>query len=52
MGETLYNAVRVIKMLESDKPGRSVSCEINYRIHFENNEQAEAFIRQMASEDP
>ena len=30
-GETLYNAVRGIddKKLESDKPRKSVSCEIN-----------------------
>ncbi|KAF8162778.1 hypothetical protein B0H34DRAFT_650257 [Crassisporium funariophilum] len=51
-GETLYNAVRGIddKKLESDKPRKSVSSEINYGIRFENNEQAETFIRQMASE--
>ncbi|KDR81975.1 hypothetical protein GALMADRAFT_114855 [Galerina marginata CBS 339.88] len=51
-GETLYNAVRGIddKQLESDKPRKSVSCEINYGIRFENNEQAEAFIHQMAAE--
>ncbi|KIM49579.1 hypothetical protein M413DRAFT_15584 [Hebeloma cylindrosporum] len=51
-GETLYNAVRGIdeKKLESDKPRKSVSCEINYGIRFENNEQAEAFIQQMAVE--
>ena len=31
MGETLYNAIRGIddKKLESDKPRKSVSCEIN-----------------------
>ncbi|KAJ3498498.1 hypothetical protein NLJ89_g10211 [Agrocybe chaxingu] len=51
-GETLYNALRGVddKKLESDKPRKSVSCEINYGIRFENNEQAEAFIRQMATE--
>ncbi|KAF9533654.1 hypothetical protein CPB83DRAFT_873629 [Crepidotus variabilis] len=52
MGETLYNAVRGIddKKLESDKPRKSVSCEINYGIRFEDNDQAETFIRQMATE--
>ncbi|PPQ77576.1 hypothetical protein CVT25_011368 [Psilocybe cyanescens] len=51
-GETLYNAIRGIdeKKLESDKPRKSVSCEINYGIRFENNEQAEIFILQMAAE--
>lgn len=70
-GETLYNALRGIddKKLESDKPRKSVSCEINvsvnlyswckvlncgsimqYGIRFENNDQAETFIRQMATE--
>ncbi|RDB19284.1 DNA repair protein rev1 [Hypsizygus marmoreus] len=51
-GETLYNALRGIdhKSLESDKPRKSVSCEINYGIRFENNQQAEAFIYQMATE--
>ncbi|KAF4614910.1 hypothetical protein D9613_003349 [Agrocybe pediades] len=51
-GETLYNALRGIddKALESDKPRKSVSCEINYGIRFENNEQAETFVKQMAVE--
>ena len=69
-GETLYKAVRGIdeKKLESDKPRKSVSCEINvrlliipdpknllrlllqYGIRFENNEQAETFVQQMAVE--
>ncbi|KAG6902660.1 hypothetical protein C0995_013352 [Termitomyces sp. Mi166 len=68
-GETLYNALRGIdeKKLESDKPRKSVSCEINvgslrmshaaladhfdqYGIRFENGQQAEAFIYQMAKE--
>lgn len=68
-GETLYKAIRGIDehKLESDKPRKSVSCEINVRLHttlaildhspckqygirFENNEQAEEFIRQMAVE--
>ncbi|KAI0062098.1 DNA repair protein [Artomyces pyxidatus] len=52
MGETLYNAIRGVdeRKLESDKPRKSVSCEINYGIRFENNEQAEAFMYQMAEE--
>ncbi len=51
-GDTLYNAIRGIddKILESDKPRKSVSCEINYGIRFESNEQAEVFVRQMATE--
>ncbi|TFY81643.1 hypothetical protein EWM64_g2367 [Hericium alpestre] len=51
-GETLYNAIRGIdeRKLESDKPRRSVSCEINYGIRFESNEQAETFMFQMAEE--
>ncbi|KAF9464572.1 hypothetical protein BDZ94DRAFT_1161833 [Collybia nuda] len=51
-GETLYNALRGIddRKLESDKPRKSVSCEINYGIRFENNEQAQTFVFQMASE--
>ncbi|KAK0218760.1 hypothetical protein IW262DRAFT_1387303 [Armillaria fumosa] len=51
-GETLYNAIRGVddKKLESDKARKSVSCEINYGIRFENNEQAETFVRQMAVE--
>jgi DNA repair protein REV1 len=34
-GETLYNAIRGVddKQLESDKPRKSVSCEIN--VHFQ-----------------
>ncbi|THG97509.1 hypothetical protein EW026_g4505 [Hermanssonia centrifuga] len=51
-GETLYNAIRGVdgRKLESDKPRKSVSCDINYGIRFENNEQAEAFIYQLAEE--
>ncbi|KAH9989747.1 hypothetical protein BJV77DRAFT_1061146 [Russula vinacea] len=52
MGETLYNAVRGVdeRKLESDKPRKSVSCDINYGIRFENNDQVEAFIHQMSEE--
>ncbi|KAI5987483.1 hypothetical protein EDD15DRAFT_2173399 [Pisolithus albus] len=51
-GETLYKAIRGIddRKLESDKPRRSVSCDINYGVRFENNEQTETFIYQMAEE--
>ncbi|KAF9234509.1 hypothetical protein BU15DRAFT_89977 [Melanogaster broomeanus] len=51
-GETLYKAIRGIdeRKLESDKPRKSVSCDINYGIRFENNEQAEEFIHRMAEE--
>lgn len=70
-GETLYNALRGIdrRKLESDKPRKSVSCDINvsrghhharptrshgpfaqYGIRFENNEQAETFMYQLAEE--
>lgn len=51
-GETLYNAIRGIddRQLESSKERKSVSCEINYGIRFENNEQAEKFVYQMAEE--
>ncbi|KAI6123176.1 hypothetical protein EDD16DRAFT_1691566 [Pisolithus croceorrhizus] len=43
-GETLYKAIRGIddRKLESDKPRRSVSCDINYGVRFENDEQTEA----------
>ncbi|TFK45623.1 DNA repair protein [Heliocybe sulcata] len=51
-GETLYKALRGIdeKKLESDKPRKSVSCEINYGIRFQNNEEAETFMHQLAEE--
>ncbi|THH30823.1 hypothetical protein EUX98_g3369 [Antrodiella citrinella] len=51
-GETLFKAIRGIdeRKLESDKPRKSVSCDINYGIRFENNEQAETFIYQLAEE--
>ncbi|KAJ6620397.1 hypothetical protein B0H10DRAFT_2207916 [Mycena sp. CBHHK59/15] len=49
-GERLYNAIRGIDdtQLRSDKQRKSVSAEINYGIRFENNEQAEVFIFDMA----
>ncbi|OCB87229.1 DNA/RNA polymerase [Sanghuangporus baumii] len=52
MGSTLYYACRGIdhRNLESDKPRKSVSAEINYGIRFENSEQAQAFMFQLAEE--
>ncbi|KAI9433918.1 DNA repair protein [Lactarius indigo] len=52
MGETLYNSIRGMddRELESDKPRKSVSCDINYGIRFENDVQVEAFIHQMSEE--
>ncbi|EIN07940.1 hypothetical protein PUNSTDRAFT_135458 [Punctularia strigosozonata HHB-11173 SS5] len=51
-GDTVWKAIRGIddKKLESDKPRKSVSCDINYGIRFEDNGQAEHFIYQMAEE--
>ncbi|KAF8652221.1 hypothetical protein AX16_004499 [Volvariella volvacea WC 439] len=51
-GERLWNAVRGVdeRELEGDKKRKSVSCEINYGIRFESNEQAEMFVYQMATE--
>ncbi|KAK1222899.1 deoxycytidyl transferase [Marasmius sp. AFHP31] len=51
-GETLYNAIRGIdeRRLESDKARKSVSCDINYGIRFETNDQVEAFIQKVAAE--
>ncbi|OCH85466.1 DNA repair protein [Obba rivulosa] len=51
-GETLYKAIRGIdeRKLESDKPRKSVSCDVNYGIRFENNEQVEIFMYQLAEE--
>ncbi|KAG6333520.1 hypothetical protein ID866_5566 [Astraeus odoratus] len=51
-GETLYKALRGIddRKIESDKPRKSVSCDINYGVRFEDNDQAETFIYRMAEE--
>ncbi|KDQ59748.1 hypothetical protein JAAARDRAFT_126496 [Jaapia argillacea MUCL 33604] len=51
-GETLYNAIRGVdhKKLDSNKPRKSVSCEINYGIRFEGNKQAEEFVYRLAEE--
>ncbi|KIP07473.1 hypothetical protein PHLGIDRAFT_29976 [Phlebiopsis gigantea 11061_1 CR5-6] len=51
-GETLYNALQGVdhRKLDSDKPRKSVSCDINYGIRFDHNEQAETFVYQLAEE--
>ncbi|KAI9508820.1 DNA repair protein [Russula earlei] len=51
-GETLYSAIRGVdeRNLESDSPRKSVSCDINYGIRFENDGQVETFIHQMSEE--
>ncbi|KIO32567.1 hypothetical protein M407DRAFT_18608 [Tulasnella calospora MUT 4182] len=51
-GDKIWKAVRGIDdtPLESDKPRKSVSAEVNYGIRFENNEQAEAFVMNLATE--
>lgn len=51
-GATLYDACRGVdhKQLESDKPRKSVSAEINYGIRFEDQAQAQSFIFQLAEE--
>ncbi|KAG8896573.1 deoxycytidyl transferase [Tulasnella sp. 403] len=51
-GEKMWKAARGIDdtQLESDKPRKSVSAEVNYGIRFENNEQAENFIYTLSGE--
>ncbi|CAE6377231.1 unnamed protein product [Rhizoctonia solani] len=51
-GERIWNAIRGIddRALESDKPRKSVSADVNYGIRFENNEQAESFVLGLAKE--
>ncbi|KAG8907971.1 deoxycytidyl transferase, partial [Tulasnella sp. 417] len=51
-GDKIWKAVRGIDdtPLESDKPRKSVSAEVNYGIRFENNEQAEAFVMNLGTE--
>jgi len=51
-GETIWNASRGIDHteLQSDKPRKSVSCDINFGIRFETNDQARKFVYQMATE--
>ncbi|KAG9100820.1 deoxycytidyl transferase [Ceratobasidium sp. 370] len=51
-GERIWNAIRGIddRALESDKPRKSVSADVNYGIRFENNEHAEKFIYGLGKE--
>ncbi|KAG8709119.1 deoxycytidyl transferase [Ceratobasidium sp. 395] len=51
-GERIWNAIRGIddRVLESDKPRKSVSADVNYGIRFENNEHAEKFVRGLGKE--
>ncbi|KAL0947651.1 hypothetical protein HGRIS_013738 [Hohenbuehelia grisea] len=51
-GEKLFNALRGVddRVLDSEKKRSSVSTEINYGIRFETDQQAEAFVFQMADE--
>ncbi|KAF8693197.1 DNA repair protein, partial [Rhizoctonia solani] len=51
-GERIWNAIRGIddRVLESDKPRKSVSADVNYGIRFENNRNAEAFVLGLAKE--
>ncbi|KAE9408827.1 DNA repair protein [Gymnopus androsaceus JB14] len=51
-GETLYNLIRGVdeRRLENDKERKSVSCDINYGIRFQKNEEVKTFLEQMAKE--
>ncbi|KAG8714193.1 deoxycytidyl transferase [Ceratobasidium sp. 394] len=51
-GERIWNAIRGVddRVLESDKPRKSVSADVNYGIRFENNEHAEKFIYGLGKE--
>ncbi|KAH7318839.1 hypothetical protein B0J17DRAFT_711096 [Rhizoctonia solani] len=51
-GERIWNAIRGIddRALESDKPRKSVSADVNYGIRFESNEHAEKFVYGLAKE--
>ncbi|KAG8890128.1 deoxycytidyl transferase [Tulasnella sp. 332] len=51
-GEKIWKAVRGIDdtPLESDKPRKSVSAEVNYGIRFENEDQAETFMYTLSIE--
>ncbi|CAE6437156.1 unnamed protein product [Rhizoctonia solani] len=51
-GGRIWNAIRGIdsQALESDKPRKSVSADVNYGIRFENNKHAEAFVLGLAKE--
>ncbi|KAF8602805.1 DNA repair protein [Ceratobasidium sp. AG-I] len=45
-GDRVWNAIRGVddRVLESDKPRKSVSADVNYGIRFESNEHAEKFM--------
>ncbi|CAE6504506.1 unnamed protein product [Rhizoctonia solani] len=51
-GERIWNAIRGIddRVLESDKPRKSVSADVNYGIRFESDEHAEKFVYGLAKE--
>ncbi|KAG8737367.1 deoxycytidyl transferase [Ceratobasidium sp. 414] len=51
-GERIWNAIRGVddRILESDKPRKSVSADVNYGIRFENNEHAEKFLYGLGKE--
>ncbi|KAG8758172.1 deoxycytidyl transferase [Ceratobasidium sp. 423] len=51
-GERIWNAIRGIddRSLESDKPRKSVSADVNYGIRFESNGHAEKFVHGLAKE--
>ncbi|KAG9127443.1 deoxycytidyl transferase [Ceratobasidium sp. 392] len=51
-GERIWKAIRGIddRVLESDKPRKSVSADVNYGIRFESNEHAEKFILGLGKE--
>ncbi|KDN41215.1 hypothetical protein RSAG8_07629, partial [Rhizoctonia solani AG-8 WAC10335] len=51
-GERIWNAIRGIddRALESDKPRKSVSADVNYGIRFQSNKHAESFVHGLAKE--
>ncbi|KAF5388723.1 hypothetical protein D9757_004806 [Collybiopsis confluens] len=51
-GETLYNLIRGVdeRRLENDKERKSVSCDINYGIRFQREEEVKTFLDQLAKE--
>ncbi|KAG9010517.1 deoxycytidyl transferase [Tulasnella sp. JGI-2019a] len=51
-GDKIWKAVRGVDdtPLESDKPRKSVSAEVNYGIRFENEKQAETFMYTLSIE--
>ncbi|KAJ1309400.1 hypothetical protein OPQ81_006177 [Rhizoctonia solani] len=51
-GERIWNTIRGIddRALESDKPRKSVSADVNYGIRFESGGHAEMFVYSLAKE--